>query len=121
MYLFEILHQLSCLRSQHYFKYIGHICPCPNTTLTKKMLLRSLGVHTNGTPWINIAKLLNVSIEQAKRSTQDEWFRCTGRPRSRQQLRGNRFTVWRILTVLYCPVLYCTVLYFTGHPYKTDT
>ena len=51
--------------------------------------LRSLGVHTNGTPWINIAKLLNVSIEQAKRSIQDEWFRYTCRPR-------------------YCTVLYCT-------------
>ena len=79
----------------------------------RRCCLRSLGVHTNGTPWINIAKLLNVSIEQAKRSSQDERFRCTGRPRSRQQLRGNRFTVWRILTVLSCPVLYCTVLYRT--------
>ena len=74
----------------------------------RRYSLRSLGVHTNGTPWINIAKILNVSIEQAKRSIQDEWFRYTCRPRSGQQLRGNRFTVWRILTVLYCTVLYCT-------------
>ena len=74
----------------------------------RRYSLRSLGVHTNGTPWINIAKLLNVSIEQAKRSTQGEWFRYTCRPRSGQQLRGNRFTVWRILTVLYCTVLYCS-------------
>ena len=82
----------------------------------RRCYLQSLGVQTNGTPWINIAKLLKLmsplrAIEQAKRSAQDEWFRCTGRPRSRQQLGGNRFTVCRIFTALYC----------TGHPYKMDT
>ena len=77
----------------------------------RRCCLRSLlGVHTNGTPWINIAKLLNFSIEQAKRSTQDEWFRCSGWPRSRQQLRGNRIYH---LEDFNCTVLSCTVLYRT--------
>ena len=43
---------------------------CPNTTLTKKMLFaKSRRPYKRG-PWINIAKLSNVSIEQAKSFTQ---------------------------------------------------
>ena len=60
------------IRSQ-YSKYIGHIYRCPNTTLTKKMFTKSRRPYKRD-PWINIAKLLpvNVSIEQAKSSTQDK-------------------------------------------------
>ena len=59
------------IRSQ-YLKYIGHICRCPNTVLTKKMLFAKSWRPYKRDPWINIAKLLNVSIEQAKGSTQDK-------------------------------------------------
>ena len=60
------------IRSQ-YSKYIGHIYRCPNTTLTNKMFTKSRRPYKRD-PWINIAKLLpvNVSIEQAKSSTQDK-------------------------------------------------
>ena len=68
------------------FQYIGHVCRHPNTMLTKEMLFaksrrpykrdpsrsHSTGENTaHRSPWINIAKLLNVSMEQAKRSTQE--------------------------------------------------
>ena len=56
--------------SGQYLKYIDHVCRCPNTTLTKKMLFaKSRRPYKRG-PWINIAKLSNVSIEQAKSFTQ---------------------------------------------------
>ena len=59
------------IRSQ-YLKYIDHVCHCPNTTLTKKMLfVKSRRPYKRG-PWINIAKLSNVSIEQTKSFKQDE-------------------------------------------------
>ena len=41
-----------------YLKYIGHVCRCPNTTLTKKMLFAKSRRPYNQAPWINIAKLL---------------------------------------------------------------
>ena len=56
------------IRSQ-YLKYIGHVCRCPNTTLTNKMLFAKSRRPYKRDPWINIARLINVSIEQAKRST----------------------------------------------------
>ena len=62
------------IRSQ-YLKHIGHVqhvCRCPNTLLIKKMLLANAKRPYQRTPWINITKLLNVSIEQAKRSMQDK-------------------------------------------------
>ena len=44
--------------------------PGPNTTLTNKMMLFAKSRRPyKRDPWINIAKLINVSIEQAKRST----------------------------------------------------
>ena len=53
-----------------YLTHIDHVCRCPNTTLTKKMLFaKSKRPYKRG-PWINIAKLSNVSIEQAKSFTQ---------------------------------------------------
>ena len=62
------------------------------------MLLRRRKVHTNRThPWINIAKLLNVSTEQAKRSTQDKTgFAALVDRVVAMQLHGNIITVWRI-------------------------
>ena len=53
-----------------YLKYIGHVCLCPNAKLTKKMLFATSRRPYKRDPWINIAKLINVPIEQAKRSTQ---------------------------------------------------
>ena len=54
-------------------RYIGHDCRCPNTTLTKMLFTKSRRPYKRD-PWINIDKLVpaNVSIEQAKRSTQDK-------------------------------------------------
>ena len=59
----------SVIRNQ-YLKYIGHVCRSPNTMLTKKMLFAIPKLKYHRDPWINISKLLNVSIEQAKRTTQ---------------------------------------------------
>ena len=59
------------IRSQ-YLKYIGHVCCCPNTTLTKKMLFANSRRPYKRGPWINISKLSNVSIEQTKSFTQDK-------------------------------------------------
>ena len=59
----------SVIRSQ-YLKYIGHVCRCSNTMMTKKMLFAIPKRAYHRDPWINIAKMLNVSSEQAKRSTQ---------------------------------------------------
>ena len=57
------------IRSQ-YLKYIGHVCRCPNTMMTKKILFAKSKKPYYRDPWINISKMLNVSIEQAKRTTQ---------------------------------------------------
>ena len=55
-----------------YLKYIDHVCCCPNTMLTKKMLFaKSRRPYKRG-PWINIAKLSNVSVKQTKSFTQDK-------------------------------------------------
>ena len=59
------------IRSQ-YWKYIGHVCRCSNATLTRKMLFAKSRLPYKRDPWINIAKLLIVSTEQAKTSTQDK-------------------------------------------------
>ena len=58
-------------RSQ-YLKYTGHVRRCPYTTLTKKVLFAKSRRPYKQDLWINIAKLLNFPIEQAKRSTQDK-------------------------------------------------
>ena len=59
----------SVIRNQ-YLKYIGHVCRCSNTMLTKKILFAIPKRKNHRDPWINISKMLNVSIEQAKRTTQ---------------------------------------------------
>ena len=61
----------SVISSLH-LKYIGHVCRCPNTTPTKKMLFAKSKRPYKRDPWRNIAKLLNFPIEQAKRATQDK-------------------------------------------------
>ena len=61
----------SVTRSLH-LKYIGHVCLCPNTTPTKKMLFAKSKRPYKRDPWGNIAKLLNFLIEKAKRATQDK-------------------------------------------------
>ena len=53
-----------------YLKYIGHICRAENTSLTKIMLFAKPQRKHHRNPWIKIAELLGVSIDQAKRSTQ---------------------------------------------------
>ena len=45
---------------------------CPNTTVTNKMLFAKSRPPYKRDPWIKIAKLLNVPIKLAKRSTQDK-------------------------------------------------
>ena len=58
--------------TSQYLKYDGHVCRCLHTMLTKKMLFAKSKRLYRLDPWINIAKLLNVFIEQAKRSTQNK-------------------------------------------------
>ena len=82
------------IRSQ-YLKYIGHVCRCPNTTLTKKMLFAESRRPYKRDPWISIAELLNVSIEQAKRSTQDKsGFAALVDRVVASALRSSKFTVF---------------------------
>lgn len=57
---------MNVIKSQ-YLNYIGHVCRCPGTTLAKKTLFAKSKRQYQRDPWINIAKLINVSIEQAKR------------------------------------------------------
>ena len=53
-------------------KVIRRLCRCPNTTLIRRMLYAKSRRPYKRDPWINTAKLLNFSIEQAKRSKQDK-------------------------------------------------
>ena len=53
-----------------YLKYIGHVCRDENTSLTKIMLFAKPQRKFHRNPWIKIAELLGVSIDQAKRLTQ---------------------------------------------------
>ena len=93
------------IRSQ-YLKYIGHVCRCPNTTLTKKMLFAKSRRPYKRRPWINyrMSPLSRQRVLHKIRVVSLHWSTV----QSPVQLRGNRFTVWRSLTVLYCTVLYCT-------------
>ena len=64
------------IRRHIYLKYISHVCRCPNNVLTKKMLFVKSKRPYQRDPWINIAKLLHIYFEQAKRST--GWFHYIG-------------------------------------------
>ena len=52
-----------------YVKYIGHVCHCPNTMTTKKMLFAKSRCPYQQVPWINITKLKHLK-EHARRCTQ---------------------------------------------------
>ena len=91
------------IRSQ-YLKYIGRVYRCSNTTLTKKMFAKRRPYKRD--PRITIGKLLNVSIEQANRSTQNK----SGFAVLVDRLVASATSVtglpsWRILTVPYCTVI----------------
>ena len=89
-----------------YLKCIGHVCRCPNTALVKKMLFAKSRRPYKRDRWINIVKLLNVSLEQAKRSTQDKSGFTVLVDRviaSATPVTG--LPSWRIQTVLCCTVI----------------
>ena len=74
----DILHvkkKTSSLRNvtrSQYLKHICFVCCSPNTTQARKVLFANSRRPPKSDPQINIAKLSNFSIEQAKRSTQDK-------------------------------------------------
>ena len=53
-----------------YLKYIGHVCRATNKSLIKTMMFAQPGRSHRRDPWIRIADLLGVSIDQAKKLTQ---------------------------------------------------
>ena len=57
---------LSNFIEKQYHKYIAHICRCPNTAITKKLLFAKASKPHYRDPWIRIANLLHISIDQAK-------------------------------------------------------
>ena len=59
----------SFVDSQH-LKYITHVCKTENNAITKKMLFAKSTKPYYRDPWIKIAKLLGVDINQVKRMTQ---------------------------------------------------
>ena len=93
------------IRSQYLKYYIGRVCRCSNTTLTKKMLFAKRRPYKRD-PRINIGKLLNISIEQTNRSTQNKSSFAVLVDRlvaSATSVTG--LPSWRILTVPYCTVI----------------
>ena len=93
------------IRSQ-YLKYTGHLCRCPNTTLTKKMMFAKPGHDPyKRDPWTNIAKSFKL-MSPLSRQRGLHKIRVVllhlSTMQSPVQLHGNRYKVWRILTVLYC-------------------
>ena len=92
------------IRSQ-YLKYTGHVCRCPNTTLTKKMMFaKSRHDPYKRDPWTNIAKSFKL-MSPLSRQRGLHKIRVVllhlSTMQSPVQLHGNRYKVWRILTVLY--------------------
>ena len=56
---------------QH-LKYLGHVCRSENNEMTKIMLFAEATKKYYRDPWIKIANILGVSVEQAKRTTQSK-------------------------------------------------
>ena len=54
----------------HHLKYIAHACRAENTAITKKLLFAKPSKRFYRNPWLKIADLLGVSVEQVKRLTQ---------------------------------------------------
>ena len=89
-----------------YLKYTGHVCRCPNTTLTRKMMFaKSRHDPHKRNPWTNIAKSFKL-MSPLSRQRGLHKIRVVllhlSTMQSPVQLHGNRYKVWRILTVLYC-------------------
>ena len=60
------------IRSQ-YLKYTGHVCCCPNTTLTKKMMFaKSRHDPYKRDPWTNIAKSFKLMSPLSKQRGLDK-------------------------------------------------
>jgi len=53
-----------------YLQYTAHICRAENTAITKKLLFAKPSKKYYRDPWLKIADLLGVSVDQAKRMTQ---------------------------------------------------
>ena len=53
----------------HHLKYIAHVYRAENTAITKKLLF-ALSLRFYRNPWLKIADLLGVSVDQVKRLTQ---------------------------------------------------
>ena len=68
----NITHTMPLQRSieKQYLKYIAHTARHPNTSLTKKLLFAKASKRNYRDPWIKISKLLGVSLEQSKATTQ---------------------------------------------------
>ena len=56
--------------NSQYLQYIAHICRASNNAITKKMLFATAKRKYYRDPWIKIADMLQISVEQAKRVTQ---------------------------------------------------
>ena len=71
---------------QQHLRYIGHVCRSENTCLTKKILFAEAQRRNHRNPWLKYSSLLNVSIDQAKKTTQSRRDfaelvqRCTNSP-----------------------------------------
>ena len=53
-----------------YLRYVAHVCRASNQSLVKKMFFAVPQKAYSRDPWIKISNMLNVSIDQAKRTTQ---------------------------------------------------
>ena len=53
-----------------YLKYIGHVCRMSNNAIPKRLMFATAQKPHYRDPWIKIAELLDMSIDQAKRVTQ---------------------------------------------------
>ena len=54
----------------HHLKYIAHVCRAENTAITKKLLFAKPSKRLYRNPWLKIADLLGVTVDQAKWLTQ---------------------------------------------------
>ena len=60
------------MRAQ-YLKYIAHVRRHENNATTKKLLYAKATKKCFRDPWLKIADILGVSIEQAKKGTQNKY------------------------------------------------
>ena len=55
-----------------YLRYIAHVCRQENGSITKKILFAKASKKYFRDPWLQIAGILGVSVEQAKKETQNK-------------------------------------------------